>query len=245
MSLSPSRSEDSLVSMGNHNNAGGGVLHHFEKRWETIHNKSGENGYLAESIGSSISDIVTGVERNHQMLVHLGSNLNALTSNNSIIDSIQSTLDQLVVNVKILEEFLIEKEQMSVKEEMKKSLDLEYHVRIYEGKLRKESHAKMRVAQNDHAQRMRELAKEKARREEEKRKREEEFLRERQKTFSEAFQSEIDQYKKQGVINRPINKSINNPVSASSSAASLSEVVFQVDEEEKRMLEQFLEDEED
>ena len=228
--------------MGNdRNNAGCGILHHFQKRWESVHKKSVDNGILASNIGSSIDDIVVSVDKNSQILGDLETDLNAFTSSNSIIHSIQLTLDQLLVNVKVIEEFLIEKEEVSMKEKMNKSLDIDYHVKIYEGKLRKEFDAKMKIVQNEHAQRMRELAKEKARREEEKRKREEELLRERQKTFSEAFQSEIDQYKKQGVINKPIN----NPVSASSSAASLSEVVVEVNEEEMRMLEQFLEDEED
>ena len=228
--------------MGNQkNNAGGGILHHFQRQWERIHNRSVEIGRIAGSIASSVNDIVIIVDKNRQILVDLETDLNALTFNDSIIDSIQHTLDQLLVNVKVLEQFLMEKEEISIKLKMNKALDIDYHVKIYEGKLRKELDAKMKIVQNDHVQRMRELAKEKARKEEEKRKKEEELLRERQRTFSEAFQSEIDQYKKQGIINKPIN----NPVSESSSAVSLSEVVVQVDEEEMRVLEKFLEDGED
>lgn len=218
------------------NNAGGRILDHYEEEWERIHKVSVENSHLAECVASCICGIAGSVERDTRLLVHLESDLTLFTSNDSLIHALQITLDQLLVNVKLVEGFLREKEEMSVRQRMNKALDMDYHVRIYEGKVRKELDARMRVVQNEHTLRMRELVKEKARREEERRKREEELLLERQRTFSEAFQSEIDQYRRQGVINRPIN----NPVSPS---PSLSEVVLQVDEEEKRMLEQFLQDE--
>ena len=214
-------------------NAGAEILKYFQKRWQTIHAMTADNANLADNIASAIDSIVVGVDKQDQMLNGLAFNLSALTGKNSVINEIQSTLDECLVNCKVLEELLIEKEQTLIREQINKSFDVNYRMKIYEGKQKKDSEIKIKSIKDNHEKKMKELMKQKVRKEEQIKKREEDILKERQRTFNEVFQSEVDQFKKEGVINRPIN----TPASA-----SLAEVVVEVDEEEKQILEQFLED---
>jgi len=191
--------------------AGADLLHHFQMEWNNLHELAEDNAQKAQEADVLIASI-------HEKLEFQWNNFNVLNNTLASIPQINHTIQGLMDQIGSLQEqfeevhnALFELEDLQeILDLQSKQLDSRFQLALHkEKKLSELKHVREKLA-NEHSEKV--LRHEKQ---------QEKILKERQQTFGEAFNEEMNEYKKTGSVPKTPSNIQKGP--------SLEEIVLDAD----------------
>lgn len=218
--------EGKNISSGldNRFDAGAEVLHNYQIQWAQMHRLTQDNAAKATVISQtidSIKNILSVRDATVNEFELLASNLKFMDEG---IKSLEEDVDSALGLMTSLEELLLEKQRFMADQQMKRQFDSQYLLKIYEEKRNRESERTIGLLKNQHLSRVQEM-----------RRKEEMKLKERQEAFKAAFEQEVNKYKLDGVIEKPLGAAAEH-----ASVSSLEDVIVEPDLADEETLQKFL-----
>ncbi|GFT95826.1 dysbindin [Trichonephila clavipes] len=204
-------------------NAGANLLHYYQQQWEELHENDATNAKKAEEVDALIGNLHSYCVEHLSVIKQLNMQLAALPQLQTGIMDLMGKIGELEGLFEEVEDALINLEDViEIQELQERQLDHRFQLAMYkEKKLADFEDMKAKLGE-EHASRVLEYEK-----------KQEVILKERQHTFQEAFEEEVQQYKKHGL------KNLRQRVSSTSSANSVS--LEDIDlEEDASALDEFL-----
>lgn len=205
--------------------AGSDLLHHYQVQWSELHRATEEAAASAEIIDQMCASVSKNIMKRQAAMRELESLVNSLPDVENSMQRIADDLSEAIICMEELEQAIHLKEESMFQAEMRKRYDSQYVLKIHEEKLNREFEKIAISLESDHLKRVRELKKS-----------EENAIREKQESFRRAFEKELMEYKMDGKIRRPENAKTD---------VSLEEILVEHDEDDRRSLETFLQEEND
>ncbi|XP_014206465.1 dysbindin protein homolog [Copidosoma floridanum] len=198
LTLAESSKPKKLITIKNkvNYNAGADLLHHFQMEWNNLHELAEDNAEKAQEADVLIASI-------HEKLEFQWNNFNVLNNTLASIPQINNTIQGLMDQIGSLQEqfeevhnALFELEDLQEILDLQSSqLDHRFQLALYKEKKLSELKNIREKLSNDHSIKV--LRHEKQ---------QEKILKERQHTFGEAFNEEMNEYKKTGSVPKtPLN----------------------------------------
>lgn len=183
-------------------NAGADILHHYQCKWEDLHNIAEENAKTAENIDKLIGDIHKYSEEKLNGIQQLNSQLSLLPKLHTSIQALMTKIGELEGLFEEVESSVLYLEDMIETQELQeKQLDYRFQLALFQKKkLAEYEQTKVKLA-GEHACKVLEF--------EQKQK---SVLQERQEAFREAFEEEMHHYKTHGHIEKIPSSSSGNCV---------------------------------
>ncbi|GIY13107.1 uncharacterized protein CDAR_420701 [Caerostris darwini] len=206
--------------------AGANLLHYYQQQWEVLHENDATNAKKAEEVDTLISNLHTYCVDHLSIIKQLNIQLAALPQLQTGIMDLMGKIGELEGLFEEVEDALINLEDVIETQELQeRQLDHRFQLAMYkEKKLADFEDMKAKLGE-EHACRVLEYEKKQG-----------EILKERQNTFQEVFEEELQQYKKHGI------KELRKRVSSTSSAQSVSLEDIEI-EDDASALDEFLGDE--
>ncbi|XP_015600756.1 dysbindin protein homolog isoform X2 [Cephus cinctus] len=197
LSVAESSKPKKLTNIRNVNyNAGADVLHHFQMRWNELHELAEENAEKAQQADALIASIHDQLEYEWNNVTQLNNTLAAIPKINN---DIQNLMDQIGTLQELFEEVETSLFQLQDLNEtldlQSRQLDHRFQLALYKEKKLSELDSTRAKLAGKHSEKVlqHEL-------------KQQQILKERQETFEEAFKKELEEYKTTGIIPRTFQK---------------------------------------
>ncbi|XP_023224973.1 dysbindin-like [Centruroides sculpturatus] len=173
-------------------NAGADLLHHYQCKWEDLHNIAEENAKTAENIDKLIGDVHKYSEEKLNAIQQLNSQLSLLPKLHNSIQALMTKIGELEGLFEEVESSILYLEDMIETQELQeKQLDYRFQLALFQKKkLAEYEQTKVKLA-GEHAYKVLEFEQ-----------KQQSVLQERQEAFREAFEEEMNHYKAHGRIER-------------------------------------------
>ncbi|XP_071037915.1 dysbindin-like [Parasteatoda tepidariorum] len=207
-------------------NAGGDLLHHYQEQWSELHKNDTDSAFKAEEADMLIGNLHSFCTERLTAIKQLNNQLVALPQLQTGILELMGKIGELEGVFEEVEDALVNLEDViEISELQERQLDHRFQLAMYkEKKLSDFEDMKAKLGE-EHAHKVFQHEKKQSA-----------VLRERQNTFQEAFEEEIQQYKTHGI------RELRKRVSSQSSANSVSLEDIELDEDASA-LDEFLGDE--
>lgn len=173
-------------------NAGADLLHHYQKQWEEMHNFDAENAKRAEEVDALIGNLHKQCEQELAAIRQLNSQLKALPALQSSIMMLMGKIGELEGIFEEVEDALINLEDtIETQELQERQLDHRFQLALYKEKKLADFEALRAKLAEEHAHNIAEFER-----------RQKEILKERERTFKEAFEEDLQQYRQHGRVER-------------------------------------------
>lgn len=186
-------------------NAGADLLHHYQQLWKELHDNDARNAKKAEEVDALLGNLHSYCFDHLTMVRQLNTQFAALPQLQTSILDLMGKIGELEGVFEEVEDALMNLEDViEIQELQERQLDHRFQLAMYkEKKLADFEDMKVKLGK-EHAHKLFEHEK-----------KQDAYLRERQNTFQEAFEEEIQQYKVHGELRKRIS-------STSSAEASIS-----------------------
>ncbi|XP_067006300.2 dysbindin [Anabrus simplex] len=209
-------------------NAGADLLHKYQTEWSELHKLSEENATKAQELDEAISSLHCQFEKHWTDVGQIGASLAGIPQ---LLSSVQQLMEQIGSLQELFEEVegaLFKLEDMVETQELQeRQLDHRFQFALYkEKKLAELESVRSRLA-TEHAQKVFQHEAQ-----------QQQLLRERQDTFGQAFEQDVEHYKKCGKL-----PATSVPLRAVERGPSLEEVTLEPDD--PQALDEFLDSDND
>ncbi|KAG8200302.1 hypothetical protein JTE90_028486 [Oedothorax gibbosus] len=209
-------------------NAGGNLLHYYQQQWEELHQNDAINAKKAEEVDALIGNLHSYCFGHLSCIRQLNNQLAALPQLQTGIMDLMGKIGELEGLFEEVEDALVNLEDViEIQELQERQLDHRFQLAMYkEKKLADFEDMKAKLGE-EHAHRVLQYEK-----------KQDAVLKERQHTFQEAFEEELQQYKTQGTEGiRELRKRVSS--TGSGKSVSLEEIEL---DDDASALDEFLGD---
>lgn len=191
-------------------NAGADILHRYQLQWNELHELAEENAKNAQNVDSLIAVIHQKLEREWKNILCLNNTLVVIPKVNDTIKNLTSQIGTLQEMFDDVEHALFQLEDLNEELELQnRQVDHRFQLTLYrENKVATLNSLRAKLT-SEHSEK---IAKHELK--------QQKMLQERQKTFAEAFDEELNQYKATGSIPK---------ISRVTEGPSLDEIVLETD----------------
>ncbi|XP_054710676.1 dysbindin-A-like [Uloborus diversus] len=195
-------------------NAGGSMLHHYQELWKELHESDAYNAKKAEEVDSVIGNLHSFCFDHLSVVRQLNIQLAALPQLQTSIMDLMSKIGELEGVFEEVEDALMNLEDVIETQELQeRQLDHRFQLAMYkEKKLADFEDMKVKLGEV-HAHKVFEYEK-----------KQEAILKERQNTFQEVFEEEVQQYKTHGELRKRVSST-----SSAEASVSLEEIDLEED----------------
>ncbi|XP_051166464.1 dysbindin-like [Leptopilina boulardi] len=191
-------------------NAGADILHRYQLQWNELHDLAEENAKNAQNVDSLVAVFHLKLEREWKSILCLNNTLAVIPKVNETIQNLMSQIEIIQGMFEDVEHALLELENLNEELDLQnRQVEHRFQLTLYKENKVATLNSQRAKFSSDHSEK---IAKHELK--------QQKMMEERQKTFAEAFDEELNQYKATGSIPK-INRVTEGP--------SLDEIVLETD----------------